>query len=216
MAAIAFNPARRAGRVERRFKTVLTLVREMLDAFVSRRMRRAAAEAAPARRRKSRATSSQPKDAVIAMQLTGSDISRRQAPGGSASAIEQHSERDGVLNRPATVTAQFQPLDPGIVNEAIPAFFIGRNKEGFWVARDANGRIGGIFLLENSALSFARRNSEPKGCATIYPSERFELDLENRGNPLAARFGAWMRMAMRLRRRVVAVAARRLNDFHVR
>jgi hypothetical protein len=216
MAAIAFNPARRAGRVERRFKTVLTLVREMLDAFVSRRMRRAAAEAAPARRRQSRATSSQPKDAVIAMQLTGADFSRRQAPGDSATAIEQDSERDDVLNRPATVTALFQPLDPGVVNEAIPAFFIGRNKEGFWVARDVSGQIGGIFLLENSALSFARRNSEPKGCATIYPSERFELDLENRGNPLAARFGAWMRLAMRLRRRVVAVVARRLNDFHVR
>jgi hypothetical protein len=215
MAAIAVNPARRAGRVERRFKTLLTLVREMLDAFVSRRMRRAAAEAAPARRRQSRATSSQPKDAVIAMQLTGPDFSRRQAPGGSATAIEQDSERDGV-NRPATATAQFQPLDPGVVNEAIPAFFIGRNKDGFWVARDVNGQIGGIFLLENSALSFARRNSEPKGCATIYPSERFELDLENSGNRLAARFGAWMRLAIRLRRRVVAVVARRLNGFHVR
>jgi hypothetical protein len=222
MAAIAFNPARRAGRVERRFKAVLTLVREMLDAFVSRRMRRAAAEAAPARRRQSRATSSQPKDAVIAMQLTGSDFSRRQAPGDADAVVEQDSERDGGLNRPATVPAQFQPLDPGVLNEAIPAFFIGRNKEGFWVARDVNGRIGGIFLLENSALSFAR-HSEPKGCATIYPSERFELDLENRGNPLAARFGAWMRLAKRLRRRVVAVAAeltaalkRGLNDFHVR
>ena len=216
MAAIAVNPARRAGRVERGFKTVLTLVREMLDAFVSRRMRRAAAEAAPARRRQSRATSSQPKDAVIAMQLTGSDFLRRQAPGDADAVVERNRERDGVLNRPATVTAQFQPLDPGVLNEAIPAFFIGRNKEGFWVARDVNGQIGGIFLLENSALSFARRNSEPKGCATIYPSERFELDLENSGNRLAARFGAWMRLAIRLRRRVVAVAARRLNDFHVR
>jgi len=223
MAAIAFNPARRAGRVERRFKAVLTLVREMLDAFVSRRMRRAAAEAAPARRKQSRATSSQPKDAVIAMQLTGSDTSRRQAPGDADAVVEQDSERDGGLNRPETVTAQFQPLDPGIVNEAIPAFFIGRNKEGFWVARHVNGQIGGIFLLENSALSFARRHSEPKGCATIYPSERFELDLENRGNPLAAQFGAWMRLAIQLRRRVVAVAAevtavlkRRLNDLHVR
>jgi hypothetical protein len=216
MAAIAVDPARRAGRVERGFKTVLTLVREMLDAFVSRRMRRAAAEAAPARRRQSRATSSQPKDAVIAMQLTGSDFSRRQAPGDADAVVERNGERDGVLNRPATVTAQFQPLDPGVVNEAIPAFFIGRNKEGFWVARDVNGQIGGIFLLENSALSFARRNSEPKGCATIYPSERFELDLENSGNRLATRFGAWMRLAMRLRRRVVAVVARRLNDFHVR
>ncbi len=59
--------------------------------------------------------------------------------------------------RPQTISTLFVPLDPGIVNETIPAFFIGRNMEGFWVARDVNGQIGGIFLLENSALSFARK-----------------------------------------------------------
>src|ERR1700692_3887337 len=101
-------------------------------------------------------------------------------------------------------TAQFQPLDPGVVKDAIPAFFIGRNKEGFWVARDVNGQIGGIFLLENSALSFARENSRPTGCATIFPSETIELDLENNGNPLVAHFTSWMRTAMRLRRRTAA------------
>ena len=103
-----------------------------------------------------------------------------------------------------TVIAQFQPLDPGIVNAAIPAFFIGRNKEGFWVARDAGGRIGGIFLLENYALSFVRRNSRPAGCATIFPSERFELDLENKGNPLAAELGSLIRLATRFRERMAA------------
>jgi hypothetical protein len=103
-----------------------------------------------------------------------------------------------------TVIAEFQPLDPGIVNAAIPAFFIGRNKEGFWVARDARGRIGGIFLLENSALSFARRNSRPAGCATIFPSGRFELDLENKGNPLAPRLGSLIHLAMRFRGRMAA------------
>ena len=30
-------------------------------------------------------------------------------------------------------------LDASIVSDAIPAFFIGRNKDGFWVARDAKG-----------------------------------------------------------------------------
>ncbi len=96
------------------------------------------------------------------------------------------------------------PLDPGIVNETIPAFFIGRNMEGFWVARDAKGQIGGIFLLENSALSFARRNCQPAGCAAIYPSERFELDLENKGNPLVAQFGWLKRIVMRGRQRWAA------------
>ena len=121
-------------------------------------------------------------------------------------AHRHNGERSGLLpaGESPTVIAQFQPLDPGIVNEAIPAFFIGRNREGFWVARDAKGRLGGIFLLENSALSFARRNSRPAGCATIFPSERFELDLENKGNPLAAQLGSLIHFAMRFRRRIAA------------
>jgi len=100
----------------------------------------------------------------------------------------------------ASTATPFRPLDASIVSDAIPAFFIGRNKDGFWIARDAKGRIGGIFLLENSALSFAKRHSQPGGCATIFPSHRFELDLENNGNPLALQLGS----LMRLRRRVAA------------
>jgi hypothetical protein len=106
------------------------------------------------------------------------------------------------------VTAQFQLLDPGVVNEAIPAFFIGRNTEGFWVARDVKGRIGGIFLFENSAVSFARRNSQPAGCATIYPSERFELDLEDKGNPLIAQFVSMLRLTVRPRQRMAGLIDR--------
>jgi hypothetical protein len=143
---------------------------------------------------------------MTAMQLTSPDLSRRQAPA----------------DRPATVTAQFQLLDPGIVNDAIPAFFIGRNMEGFWVARDVKGRIGGIFLLENSAVSFARRNSRPAGCATIYPSERFELDLEDKGNPLFKHLRSLVRLTVHPRRRIAAFIGKmievvkcRLSDFHV-
>jgi hypothetical protein len=99
----------------------------------------------------------------------------------------------------------FQPLDFGIVNEAIAAFFIGRNRQGFWVARDVGGRIGGMFLFESSALSFARSHSRPAACATICPSARFELDLENRGNPLGAPLGRGMRLAQQLGRRALAL-----------
>jgi hypothetical protein len=106
----------------------------------------------------------------------------------------------------AIVTAQFQPLDPGVVSAEIPAFFIGRNKEGFWVARDVQGQIGGIFLLENSAVSFARRSSGSAGCATIFPSETIELDLENNGNPLLNRLGLLVRLATHTRRRLIALA----------
>jgi hypothetical protein len=158
-----------------------------------------------------------------AMQLTNPDVSRQQLPKRPTAATEREGERFGVLptDECPTVIAQFQPLDPGIVNDAIPAFFIGRNKEGFWVARDVKGQIGGIFLLENSALSFARRNSWPAGCATIFPSERFELDLENKGNPLAVQLGRLMQAAKPRWRRMVAFIARitqavkhRLEHFH--
>ncbi len=119
---------------------------------------------------------------------------------------QQDDARPGALptGKPITVTAPFQPPDPDVVSEAIPAFFIGRNKEGFWVARDVKGKTGGLFLLKNSALSFAQSNSRPNGCATIFPSDRFELDLENNGNPFALRLGS----LMRLRRRMIAFAGK--------
>jgi hypothetical protein len=162
--------------------------------------------------------------AMIAVRPTSSDLLRGQAPRLSPAAIAAESARTGILpvEAPPTITAQFRPLDPGIVNEAIPAFFIGRNKEGFWIARDVKGRIGGIFLLESSALSFARKNSRPAGCATIFPSERFELDLENNGNPIVAHLRSLMRLATTQRRRAAAsirkmaqAITRRSWDFHV-
>jgi hypothetical protein len=93
---------------------------------------------------------------------------------------------------------QLQARDPGIVNGAIPAFYIGRNKDGFWVAREVNGRVGGIFLFKNSALSFAKKRGGRAGCATIFLSEPLELDLANKGNPLIVQLGSLKRFAMRL------------------
>jgi hypothetical protein len=133
---------------------------------------------------------------MIAVQLMNQSPIPR-APTRSTAGIEREAKRSLPADEPPQVTAEFQPLDAGIISEAIPAFFVGRNKEGFWVARDVNGLVGGIFLLENSAVSFARRNSRPGGCATIFPSERFELDLENKGNPLVAQLGWLRRLAMR-------------------
>jgi len=81
-------------------------------------------------------------------------------------------------------SALFQPLDSNILSASIPTFFIGRDRDGFWLARDVKGENGGIFLLKSSATAFARRVSRPSGCATILSPETFELDLENQGNPL--------------------------------
>jgi hypothetical protein len=143
---------------------------------------------------------------MIAVDLRSPDLSPQRMPGPSTAEIAGKREHSGIpsADAPATVAVQFRPLDPGIVNETIPAFFIGRNMEGFWVARDAKGQIGGIFLLENSAVSFARKNSGPGGCATIFPSERIELDLDNRGNPLVAQLGWLRQLAKRCRQRIVA------------
>jgi hypothetical protein len=140
---------------------------------------------------------------MIAVQLMSPDHSLR-TPTHSAAATGRESDRRGILpgGQPSRIFARFEPLDPGIVNEAIPAFFIGRNREGFWVARDVKGQIGGIFLLEDSAVSFARKNSLPNGCATIFLSDRFELDLENNGNPLVEALGWLMRLTRRPRQRI--------------
>ena len=104
----------------------------------------------------------------------------------------------------ASTATPFRPLDPSIVSDAIPAFFIGRNRDGFWVARDAKGRNGGIFLLKASAVSFARAQSGPAGCATIFPTDRFELDLKNNGNPLIPYLRPLMRLALYLQQRALA------------
>ena len=101
-------------------------------------------------------------------------------------------------------TTPFRPLDASIVSDAIPAFFIGRNRDGFWVARDAKGRNGGIFLLRASAASFARALSGQSGCATIFPTDRFELDLKNSGNPLIPFLQPLMRLAQHLQQRAIA------------
>ena len=140
------------------------------------------------------------------------NLSRRaQSPSTAESEQEQAHAGRRPADEPARVTAQFQPLDPSIVSEAIPAFFIGRNVEGFWVARDVNGQIGGIFLLETSALSFAKQNSRSAGCATIYPSETIELDLENRGNPLVAQLGSLTRLSTRAQRRMAVFVGRMME-----
>ena len=87
-------------------------------------------------------------------------------------AAEAEPARTPPDDEPAGTATPFRPLDAGIVSDAIPAFFIGRNGDGFWVARDAKGRIGGLFLLKASAVSFARTQSGPAGCATIFPDRQ--------------------------------------------
>ena len=100
---------------------------------------------------------------------------------------------------PDTATKFPQRSDARVLSETIPLFFIGRNKNGLWVAREAEGRTGGVFLLKRSALRFARKNSVPVGCATMLLAESFELDVENQGNRLVT----WLDAARRAWRRLI-------------
>jgi len=84
--------------------------------------------------------------------------------------------------------------DARVLNRVIPLFFIGRNKNGFWLAREARGGIGGMFFLRRSALRFAQEASTPHGCATMFLAKTFELDTWNCGNPLVG----WVNTALGL------------------
>jgi hypothetical protein len=95
---------------------------------------------------------------------------------------------------------------PDILSEAIPLFFIGQNRDGFWIARDAEARVGGIFFCKQSALKFADANSPSVGCAKMFVSRRFELDIANNGNPFVARLGPARRLLIRLASRLSTLA----------
>ena len=88
--------------------------------------------------------------------------------------------------------------DASVLSESIPLFFIGRNRVGFWIAREAEGRTGGIFLFKASAIHFAQKNGASSGCATMFVAAGLELDLKNRGNLLVALLERVLRRAVAL------------------
>lgn len=111
-------------------------------------------------------------------------------------------------NKPAT--DQRRPIPSGdtrgkfprrpefdVLSSLIPLFFIARNRVGLWIAREVEGRAGGIFLLKKLALRFAGRYSAPIGCTTMLLTERFELDVENHGNRLIGWIGAALNVLAR-------------------
>ncbi len=89
--------------------------------------------------------------------------------------------------------------DARVLNGVIPLFFVGRNKHGFWLAREARGRIGGMFLLRRSAFRFAQEASAPHGCATMFLAKPFALGTRNGGNPVVG----WLDVALGLLSRFI-------------
>ncbi len=121
-------------------------------------------------------------------QLKHSRVLRELWPGEMHLAYAGHGQGAATPRQPlaASTTTQLPPRpDASALSEAIPLFYIGRNKSGLWVVREAAGGSGGLFLLKQSAARFARRQSEPAGCAMMFLAEPFDLDAENQGGRVA-------------------------------
>jgi hypothetical protein len=152
------------------------------------------------------ASSTAPEGVRLAVASSAQDsMSRGRASGGLST----------VVNFP-------KRPDLTVLSETIPLFYIAQNTHGFWVAREAEGRCGGEFLLRRSAVRFARHKSAPAGCAMMFLNEALELDIENEGSrlvgPLAAAidivtrraptFAAFVAMAITEWRKLVAQVSR--------
>src|SRR5580700_6311409 len=118
-------------------------------------------------------------------QLKHSRVLHELWPGEMHLAYAGHGQGAAAPRRPvaASTTAQLpRRPDASALSEAIPLFYIGRNKNGLWVVREAEGRSGGLFFLKQSAVHFARRQSEPAGCAMMFLDEPIELDIADQGS----------------------------------
>ncbi len=118
-------------------------------------------------------------------QLENSHLFGQHLPGGFFFPFADSEPKTTKLRRlhvalPAVVNFPHRP-DASIINESIPLFYIGQNKKGRWVVREAEGRSGGLFLFKQWAVRFARRQSEPSGCAIMFLAEPIELDIDSQG-----------------------------------
>lgn len=113
-------------------------------------------------------------------------------------------------SRRSVMAVAFERPGPDVLSETIPVVFVGRNRDGFWVVRDAEAGFGGLFWRKQAALDFAKTNAASGGYAAVFPSARFELDIENQGNPLAGSLGIARRLLVCHAQRLGALARKRL------
>jgi hypothetical protein len=126
-------------------------------------------------------------------QLKQSRVLRELWPSEMRLAYVGHEQDVGAPHRHLTASTTTQlprRPDASALSEAIPLFYIGRNKSGLWVVREAGGGSGGLYLFKQSAARFARRRSEPDGCAMMFVAEPFELDVDNQGSRFAGLLAA--------------------------
>jgi hypothetical protein len=141
-------------------------------------------------------------------QLKQSRVLRELWPGRMRLAYVGHGQSAPPPRRPFAMSTTATQLprrpDASALSEAIPLFYIGRNKSGLWVVREAAGGSGGLFLFKQSAARFARRQSEPAGCAMMFLAEPFELDVDNQGSRIAGLLAAAYKIVVRLIGPVIA------------
>jgi hypothetical protein len=138
------------------------------------------------------------------------DVARLARPEGMIPAIARSAKKSNanrqVRSGPNAVISLPKRPDLTVLSETIPLFYIGQNTRGFWVAHEADGRSGGLFLFKRSAVRFAHK-SAPAGCAIMFLNESFELDLENRGSRLVESLTAAIDVAERVAPRLVTFLA---------
>lgn len=118
-------------------------------------------------------------------QLQHSSIFGDRQPAGMRLAFVGHELRPIAAYKsfavpPVAIEFPRRP-DADAINESIPLFYIGQNRKGAWVVREAEGRSGGLFLFKQSAVRFAHRQCEPQGCAIMYLAGPIELDIDGQG-----------------------------------
>jgi hypothetical protein len=140
-------------------------------------------------------------DTVTIRQLTQRKFLQARATGRIRQSQTQPLKRDAKASAQEWQTGQLPTRpDDTVLSDAIPLFFIGRNHNGFWVARDSAGRCGGLFLFRRSAARFARRNG--LAGATMLVEHPIELDLPNQGSKLAELMAALTNIVSRRAPRV--------------
>lgn len=125
--------------------------------------------------------STAPQAVRLAVAGSGQHFDSRRQPAGGVGKVVKFPKRP----------------DLSVLSETIPLFYIAQNKHRFWVAREAAGRCGGVFLMRRSAMRFARHQSAPAGCAMMFLSEALELDVENAGSRLVEPVAALIDMMNR-------------------
>ena len=124
---------------------------------------------------------------------TTPDMKRPLATAATVASTPPYAVADQLLS----IEGWPQRPDGLFLNETIPLFFVARDKDGFWIARNADFASGGKFFFKHSALRFAGYYN---GSAIMMLTGAYSLDARNTGN----RFAKQLRLIRRLIRDIAS------------